>query len=304
MALFRLREEQLTYIKEVPFKLEKEIQTICEKNLSVLLNCTFVRSEFSVESFRLDSLCFDEAASAFVIIEYKRDKNFSVIDQGYTYLSLMLNHKSDFILEYNETTGKNLKRSDIDWTQSKVVFIAPSFTNYQKEAINFKDLPIELWEIKRYSNETLSFVQVLKENPAESIKMISPKSDTLEAVNKEIKVYTENELVAFASDEITELYEKVKGMILNIADDITIKPTKLYIAFIKKTNFCDIGIQKNQLKIWLNVAKGKIEDAKGMTRDVSGIGHHGNGDYEIAVANDNDIEYLVSLIRQSYNENA
>lgn len=32
-----------------------------------------------------------------MIIEYKRDKNFSVIDQGYAYLSLMLNNKADFI---------------------------------------------------------------------------------------------------------------------------------------------------------------------------------------------------------------
>lgn len=133
MALFNLEKENLKYIKETPFKLEKEIQTLCEQNMNQLLNCSFVKTEFAVENFRLDSLGFDENNSSFVIIEYKRDKNFSVIDQGYAYLALMLNHKSDFILEYNETTGKNLKRTDVDWTQSKVIFIAPSFTNYQVE---------------------------------------------------------------------------------------------------------------------------------------------------------------------------
>ncbi|UTC76754.1 hypothetical protein E4O04_01475 [Treponema sp. OMZ 799] len=301
MALFNLENEKLNYIKEEPFKLEKEIQNLCEKNMQELLHCEFVKTEFVIENFRIDSLGFDKTTSSFVIIEYKRDKNFSVIDQGYAYLSLMLNHKSDFILEYNETTGKNLKRNDIDWTQSKVVFIAPSFTTYQREAIAFKDLPIELYEIKKYANKTISFTQIITKNAAESIKTISKSNEELEAVNKEIKVYTEWEKIEFGSQSIQELYEKLKTMILNIGDDISIKPKKLYIAFLRKTNFCDINIQKNQIKIWLNVSKGNISDSKGILRDVSNIGHHGNGDYELNIDSDSDIEYIVSLIRQSYN---
>ena len=90
-------------------------------------------------------------------------------------------------------------------------------------------------------------------------------------------------------------------MILNIGDDISIKPLKFYIAFVRKSNFCDINIQKNQIKIWLNINRGKLEDSKKIARDVAEIGHHGNGDYEIAITSDSDIEYVVSLIRQSYN---
>jgi len=303
MALYNLKDQKLEYIKEFPFKLEKEIQKICEQNLIELLNYKFIISEFTIDNFRIDSLAFDDKTSSFVIIEYKRDKSFSVIDQGYAYLSLMLNHKSDFILEYNETTCKNLRRSDVDWSQSKVIFIAPSFTNYQKEAISFKDLPIELWEIKKYGNSTVHFSQVQTKGKVETIKTISRNDERIEAVNKEIKVYTENEHIDYANEEIKELYEKVKGMILNIADDISIKPTKLYIAFIRKTNICDITIQKNQLKLWLNLSIGKIEDSKKITRDVSKVGHHGNGDYEITLSDDHDIEYIISLIRQVYNQN-
>lgn len=303
MALYNLENEKLDFIKEIPFKLEKEIQTLCEQNMFQLLGIDFVKSEFAVENFRLDSLGFDKNNSSFVIIEYKRDKNFSVIDQGYAYLSLMLNHKSDFILEYNESTGKNLKRSDVDWEQSKVVFISPSFTTYQREAIGFKDLPIELYEIKKYSNKTVSFNQIISKTSNESIKTISKANEKYEAVNKEIKVYTEEEKIQFGTQEIQELYEKLKNMVLNIGDDISVKPTKLYIAFIRKSNFCDVNIQKNQLKIWLNMEKGKLSDAKELTRDVSNIGHHGNGDYEINIDSDSDIEYVVSLIRQAYNIN-
>ena len=159
MSTYKIYNEQLTLIKEKPFKLEKEIQNIVEKNLQSLLG---------LGSFRIDSLAFDSEKKSFVIIEYKRDKNFSVIDQGYAYLSLMLNNKAEFILEYNESKSGILKRNDVDWSQSKVLFVSPNFTTYQKEAINFKDLPIELWEIKRFTNDTLSFEQIVNRSSKES----------------------------------------------------------------------------------------------------------------------------------------
>ena len=62
-----------------------------------------MKSEFTLHNFRIDTLAFDEESKSFVIIEYKKDKSFSVVDQGYAYLSLMLNNKADFILEYNES---------------------------------------------------------------------------------------------------------------------------------------------------------------------------------------------------------
>lgn len=303
MPLYIAKDNKLEFISEIPFRLEKEIQKLCENNLNELLDYKFVKSEFSVENFRIDTLAFDENNNSFVIIEYKRDKNFSVIDQGYAYLSLMLNHKSDFILEYNETTGNNLKRNDVDWTQSKVIFISPSFTSYQKEAIGFKDLPIELWEIKKYNNGSITFNQIQTKGSVESIKTITKSDETIETVNKEIKVYTEKELVDYGSEEIKELYEKVKDMILNIGNDIIIKPTKLYVAFIRKSNICDIAIQKNALKIWLNSSWGNVSDSKNIARNVSSVGHHGNGDYEIIISDDSDIEYFISLVRQVYNLN-
>lgn len=129
MALFKIENnDNLEQIKELPFKLEKEIQDLTEKNIKTIFGLEFVRSEFGLNNFRIDTLAFDKDSASFVIIEYKRDKNFSVIDQGYAYLSLMLNNKADFILEYNENNKDTLKRDDIDWSQSRVLFISPSFT--------------------------------------------------------------------------------------------------------------------------------------------------------------------------------
>ncbi len=302
MAHFKIENSSLNLIKEYPFKLEKNIQNLTENNLTKIFGFEFVKSEFALNNFRIDTLAYDSDSSSFVIIEYKRDKNYSVIDQGYAYLSLMLNNKADFILEYNENRKKTLKRNDVDWSQSKVIFLSPSFTNYQREAINFKDLPIELWEIKRYNNDTVTFNQIQTSGAQESVKTISGKDETTKRVNKEIKVYTEDEHLQIASPEILELYENFKASILNF-EGVEIKPKKKYIAFVSGSNISDIHVQRKSLKLWINLSKGNLDDPKKITRDVSNIGHWGNGDYEIQVKNDDDLEYIISLIKQSYRIN-
>jgi len=303
MALFKIENnERLEIIREQPFKLEKEIQSLTENNLKSIFGLEFVKSEFSLNNFRIDTLAFDEDAGTFVIIEYKRDKNFSVIDQGYAYLSLMLNNKADFILEFNENSIKTLRRNDVDWSQSRVIFISPSFTTYQKEAINFKDLPIELWEIKRYNNQTANYNQIKTSGAQESVKTISRQDEAIEKVTKEIKVYTEDEHLSKGTEKTKELYETLKNSILNL-DEIEVKPKKKYIAFVSGSNVIDIHIQKNALKMWLNLQQGDLDDPKELSRDVSSIGHWGNGDYEIIMRTDENLEYVLSLIKQSLRRN-
>ena len=301
MALYNINQ-QLEYIKEKPFKLEKDLQVLTENNLKNIFGLEFVKSEFALQKFRIDTLAYDKEANAFVIIEYKRSKNFSVIDQGYAYLSLMLNNKSDFILEFNENLNNTLKRNDVDWSQSRVLFVSPNFTNYQREAINFKDLPIELWEIKRYENQTVSYEQIIKSDSQESINTISKSNKTIRSVAKEIKVYTEQEHFQNVSDEIKELYEKVKSAILDL-DNIEIKPKKKYIAFVCGKNIVDIHPQQKALKMWLNMSIGELDDPKQLTRDVSKTGHWGNGDYEIRISSDENLAYILSLIKHSRNKN-
>ena len=90
-----------------------------------------VKSEFELHGLRIDTLAFDNESKAFVIIEYKKDRNFSVVDQSMAYLNLMLNNKADFILEYNESSNSshNLKREQADWSQSRIISFHRSLQN-------------------------------------------------------------------------------------------------------------------------------------------------------------------------------
>ena len=297
--IFKTTKKQLVKIKENPFKLEKEIQTLFEQNLSEIMGVELVKSEFTIKNKRIDSLAFDCQSKAFIIIEYKRDRNSSVVDQGFTYLNLMLQNKADFIVEYNENLKKNLKRDDVDWSQTRVAFVSPSFTDNQREATNFKDLPIELWEVKRYEEDVV-VINSIKKNSVASIKTTIQNKSEYAEVTKEIKTYTEEDLLNNKSDDIIELYEKYKSGILNLADDIEIKPQKLYVAFKKeRRNIADIEIQNKSLKMFINIPKGQLDDPKNITRDVSSVGHYGNGDYELKITDDILFEYVMSLAKQA-----
>jgi hypothetical protein len=159
------------------------------------MGLTLVRSEFTIKNKRIDTLAYDKQTNAFIIIEYKRDKNISVVDQGFTYLSLMLENKADFIVEFNENLKLNLQRTDVDWTQTRVAFVSPSFTENQILATNFKDIAIELWEVKHYEDSTIVVNEVKKSRSAESIKPITQQNKELKRVTDEIVVYTEDDLL-------------------------------------------------------------------------------------------------------------
>lgn len=299
MNLYNIQSKNISVVKEKPFKLEKEIQALFESNFDALMNLQLVKSEFSIKNKRIDTLAYDSQSNAFIIIEYKRSKNISVVDQGFTYLSLMLENKADFIVEYNETLKHNLKRTDVDWSQTRVVFVSTGFTENQKTATNFKDIAIELWEVKRYENNLISVNQIKKSKSAESIKPITSSNEQLDNITKEIKVYSEEDHTLNKSDGAVELYETFRDSILNFKEDIEIIPRKKRIAFKGNRIICDILIQKNGIKLWVNLKSGELDDPKNLMRDVSNIGHWGNGDYELVIKNTDDLEYIMSLIKQA-----
>lgn len=300
MTLYAINNATLKEVHEKPFKLERDIQALFEQNLKEVMALTLVRSEFTIKNRRIDTLAFDEATKAFIIVEYKRDKNISVIDQGFTYLGLMLENKADFIIEYNEQLKQNLKRDQVDWSQTRVVFVSPSFTDFQVEATNFKDIAIELWEVKQYANSTVAITQLKKSKSAESIKPLAQQNKELKKVIDEIKVYTEDHHVDAVSPEMVELYEKFRNAILNLADGIDLVPQKFYLAFKRdKSNLACMELQKKRIKIWIGAKAGKLDDPKGLAIDVSTTGHYGTGDYEVRVDSDADLEYVMSLIKQA-----
>ena len=297
MQLYQTQAQTLLELTEDPFRLEREIQTLFENNLYSFTGLEFIKSEFTIKNNRIDTLAFDPESQAFVIIEYKRERNYSVIDQGVSYLNLMLDYKADFIVEYNESQSKQLKRQDVDWSQSRIIFVSPSFTDFQKQSTNFKDLGIELWEIKRYQGGIVSVNPLQKAKSAPSIKQVQKvESEDIQKIAKEIQQYDEAYHLADKSDDIKELYEQFRDSILNLAPDIEMNIRKNYIAFkCKNSNLLYVHFFKDFIRFDISEQRKKlIDDPRNFFKDVV------DGNYcAVKVKDSENLEYILSLIKQT-----
>lgn len=304
MSLYNINNSKLEPIRKENFHLEKDLQKLTEENLEELFGLKFVATEFQLDSLRIDTLAYNEETNSFVIIEYKKIRNNSVIDQGYSYLSLLLNKKADFVLEFNQKFDKNYRKEDIDFSQSIIMFIAPSFTTYQLKSVEFRDLPFELWKVTKFSNNTVLYDQInVSENKA-SIKEVSSYLTNPEKGKgiSEIKKYTIED-VFIRKPQFRDFYEEIREKIENEFDDVVIKATKLYLVFkVNNKIFLSMEPMANSLKFWINIDVGKLNDPEEKTRDVSDKGHHGVGNYEINVKSDDEIYYFMSLIKQAYDD--
>lgn len=286
-------------LKRVGFKNERELQNFFEDNLKEILRIDLVSSEFTVDKYRIDSVAYDSEKKAFRIIEYKNVKNQSLVDQGYAYLNLLHTRKADFILNYNEVNGVNLRISDVDWSQSRIIFISTQFSNYQIDATSFKNMPFDLWEVENYEDDIISVEDKSKRT---NITVEDFVSDVAKETLKEIVVYNELDHLNNKPEDILDLYNEIRTEILALGD-VTVDPMKYYIAFKGSTNIIDIQVQHKKLKIHINMKKSTLKDPENLTIDQSESGHWGNGDYRIEIDNFDDKEYIMYLFKQSFEVN-
>lgn len=308
MAIYITSGNRLNPVKEKSFDLEKDIQKLTEDNLGTLFNLKFVsgfsNNEFSVraqeQDFYIDTLAFDEHQNSFVIIEYKKDRNFSVIDQGFSYLSALLHNKAEFVLELNRRLGKTFDKSDIDWEQSRLIFISPEFTNYQKNAINFKDLPFALYEVRAYENGIVEFDPIKPFKTTESIQTFT-KDTIVKDVTKEVKVYTLEDLIKSDWDETNSLLLEFEKQLMALQQETRVKYTKKYIAYMSKhgRNYVEIVPNKRGLKIYYRFPYDYIKTSLEII-DCSKIGHWTNGQCHTLVSESEQIPEAVRLSKESF----
>lgn len=98
------------------------------------------------------------------------------------------------------------------------------------------------------------------------------------------------------------LFDMIDRRICNLSPDVKRECKKLYIAYKLDTNFVDIVVQKQRLRISLNMKFSEVHDPKGLCRDVTDVGKWGNGDVEVFLEHTSEIDDVMELIEQSYNK--
>lgn len=296
IKLFNIAEEVIEY-KSGTVTLEKELQTIIEKNMETFFGVRFLASEYrTTDGGRMDSIGIDENHSP-VIFEYKRSLNENVINQGLFYLNWLLDHKDSFKVLVIDKLG--LKSSEmIDWTMPRVLCIAGDFTKFDESAIKQMNRNISLIRYKKFGRDLLMFEQ-LNEN---IVSAISDDSDANTVKSKAAsKTFVEH--LKEAKPNIKNLYEDIRNYVLSLGDDISENQLKLYVAFRKIKNIVCVEIYNNRIVIRVRLDVNSVDYEEGFTRDASKIGHYGTGDVEITISNKSDFEKAKPLIDRSYNEN-
>lgn len=306
MAIFEIKDKNVNRIKPTEFKLEKDLQKLVEQNLETFFNCRFIATEFStgnLHSGRIDTLAISEDNNP-VIIEYKKVASSDLINQSLFYLHWITDHKGDFQVAVNNAIKE---RIEVDWSDIRVICIAPEFKKYDLHAVQVVGANIELWQYKVYENGILSIDEVFKRTETRtqtSIETNGKNPVMVEAGKKAAETrknatYTIDEHFGKLDGDLKELLNEIREYIVNLDASIEETPKKYYIAYKTTQNFVCIETQKKKLVLFLKLNPDEIENIPKQGRDVRNIGHFGTGDFELTIRNLIDFEETKEFINLS-----
>lgn len=306
MPLFTINDKKLYLQKMTNFTFEKEVQNLIENNLETVFNCRFIASEFPTgqeHAGRIDSLGLSEDNNP-VILEYKKVESSELVNQSLYYLSWIKDHKGDFQVAVNKAFKKNI---EIDWSDIRVICIAPGYKKYDLHAVQMMGANIELWQYKLYDNNTLYLEEIFRRSKKSLCQddMNQSKNPIMVEAGKKAAqtrlngVYTIEEHEEIMDKKIKSLFFDLREYILSIDEVVEESPKKFYIAYKVSQNFVCVETRKTKLTLYLKLDPKKIQIPEN-GRDVSTIGHYGTGDFELTVANEAELEKAKEYIFRSF----
>lgn len=148
-------------------------------------------------------------------------------------------------------------------------------------------------------------------NRANNLAQLAVKVWTYpELTDEELKPYVKEEIdkkeYSLENYNLSEraqyLYDLIDRRILNLSTDVFKVYNKYYIAYKLDTNFVDIVVYKTKLNLTLNMKFDEIVDPRNICRDITGLGKWGNGDVLVDYTEESDLDYIMELVKQSFNK--
>jgi len=167
MPTFEIKGKRLVSVEQTNFSTEKELQSLIEANLDVVFNCRLVATEFSTgaqHAGRIDTLALSEDNNP-VIIEYKKVESSDLINQSLFYLAWIDDHHGDFMIAARESLGSGV---EIDWSDIRVICVAPNYRKYDLHAVRMTGANIELWQYRLSKNSTMHLEEVFQRTVSSS----------------------------------------------------------------------------------------------------------------------------------------
>ena len=129
--------------------------------------------------------------------------------------------------------------------------------------------------------------------PSEVLENYRPKK-------QEKSIYSIEDHKYLNKGKVRSLFNAFQKEVLALSDFVTEEFLKHYIAYKAERNFVCVVPQSKRLRLFLNLQIHELNDPKGITRDMSNIGHHGPGDVEVYLNSEGEeLFYVLGLVRQA-----
>ena len=306
MPIFHISNKKLIPVEQTNFMTEKELQSLIEANLAPVFNCRFVSSEFSTgaqHAGRIDTLALSEDNNP-VIIEYKKVESSELINQSLFYLSWIHDHRGDFHIAVQKSLGNEVK---VDWSDVRVICLAPNYKKYDLHAVQVMGANIELWRYRLFKNACLLLEEIFHRTVSTSQDMVASNKNPVmvaagkkAALTKATGVYSFEQHILGRPEHIKEIVFELKEHIMNLDSAMEEVPKKLYVAYRIAQNIVCMEVKKQKVVLYLKLKPKEIFNPPKISRDVSSIGHFGTGDFEIAVTSPADLRVAKEFIDMAY----
>jgi predicted transport protein len=297
MTLFQIsKNNSLAHVDQAKFKNEKALQGLIEANLESVFLSRFVATEFQtglLHGGRIDTLALSEDNNP-VIIEYKVVSSSELVNQALYYLSWIHDHKGDFELAARKTLGS---KTVVDWSDVRVICLAPSYKKFDLHAVQVMGPSIELWTYRLFANGALYLEEIQQKDLAPSASGDSGKKAV---VTHKTTSYTFEERIQGKPKDIQAIALAVQEYVTSLDPTIEERAKKLYVAYRTTQNIVCMEMQNKKVLLYLKLSPRDVTEQTGFIRDVTEIGHFGTGDIEVTITSLEDLEKARPLIQMAY----
>lgn len=298
MPLFEIKNNSLITVEPTNFVVEKDLHNLIEQNLESVFDCRLIASEFSTgveHAGRIDTLALSEQNNP-VIIEYKKIESSDLINQSLFYLHWIQDHKGDYEIAVQKALGIEIS---VDWSNIRVICIAPKYKKYDLHAVQVMGANIELWKYHLFSNNSLYLEEVFLSNVSSSTsnaKSSEKKGNNLEQLKFEDHLLEKDNQVRLVMQHLHEyilnLDSSIKDVVLKSV--IAYRTTRSFVWILTRT--------KNQLKVRLKLDKEDLKSKPKLKYIDSTNKSWAPGNTEFILKKKEDVELLKPYIELAYNK--
>lgn len=294
MPIFSNQNGKLTMLNAIVFDKERALQQLVEQNLLETLDMHFIASEYHTGNGRIDTLAIDRDGAP-TIIEFKRNKNDSIINQSLSYLKWIKAQRPEFFerLMFNRLGSELAESIRLDWNHPRIVCVAESYSRYDMDTVEVVPLRIDLFKYRIYEGGLFS-LDMVSVNEQHKNRVEASQEMSADAAQTIIQGMKEQ---SGSSNTARQMFDELREKILALDENIIEKPGRRTIAYRLTKNFCEVLIKKDSLVIDLRPID--YQDPRELVSKIY-EGYVVTMNRRVMLSDPRDLDYVFCIIQQSY----